>query len=340
MESAKKQTNFVTLMLVMASLFMTSMAKAAELKVSGAGASDAVVTYMDGTNVTGQELNKYAYYEVSYQWALPAKSTVKAGDTATFTLLDNVEIRVADTKFDVTNEQGKVVGSFEIKKGARTGVLTFNDFFGKNKMKDIRGALALRVSGTKDNTASDWFLNKAGWLNSDNKPNWTVVYNPQSKALTNVQIMDTLRGGQTYDVDSIQLWYGHVENNQFIADEKVADPVKNSLIHVSPNQDIISIDFDKLDKAVQLVYQTNANTNAEIYTLTNIVDATSDQLGMATMTSTIEVGGAGIADGRKGNKPCTPSTCPEYPHCRPTRPHCPHHRHHHAHCFFNGIEVK
>lgn len=298
----KAQKNVQAILLAVATilgfLFLSgSNVQAAQLSANGAGADDAVVTDANGKNVTGQELNKYTYYNVAYKWSLPENTTVKAGDTVTFTLPSDVQIRVADTKFDVTDEEGHVVGEFEIAKNSSTGTLTFNDYFGKNNVKDIHGILNIKVNGTQENEANEWFLNKAGWLDSQNKPNWTIVYNPQSKSLTNVQIKDTLQNNQTYDVNSIQLWYGHVVNNQFVADQKVTNPVEQGLVKLSNNNTEMTVKFDKLDKAVQLVYQTNADTSNGEVSLVNNVDASCDQLGSATMTSTIEVGGDATAAG-------------------------------------------
>lgn len=75
--------------------------------------------------------------------------------------------------------------------------------------------------------------------------------------------------------DSIQLWYGHVENNQFVAEEKITDPVKKGLVRVSKNNDILSFYFKKLDKAVQLYCKTNPFTKSQYKNLdlVNVVDA-------------------------------------------------------------------
>lgn len=356
-------TVLLTLFVLFFGLFTASTGKAAELKINGAGASDAVITDADGKNVTGKtDLNKYVYYEASYKWAVPANTVVKAGDTATFTLPNNVQIRVADTSFDVTDENNNVVGTFKIAKGSHTGTLTFNDYFEKHNIQDIHGTLALKVNGTQENAPSDWFLNKAGWLDSQKRANWTVVYNPKSRHLTNVSIKDTLQGSQTFDMNSIELWYGTVDaNNQFVADKKITNPVQQGLVKVSRDQTTMTVHFDKLNTAIQLVYKSNANTHQTNFSLVNVVDASSNELGAATMTSTIEVGGDGVADGvqqptkpdcpnhNHHHRPCRPNrphhpSRPHYPSCRPQRPCRPHRpvcrphcSHHHHHYYFNGV---
>ena len=297
--------------------------QAAELPIQGASAKDAIITTDDGKNVTGQtNLNKYVYYNANYQWSLPQNVTVKNGDTAHFGLPNNVEVRVADTKFEVKNEKNQTVGTFDIKKGSHTGKLTFNSYFANHKMKDIRGRLSFKVSGTEENAPGEWFLNKSGWLDNENHANWTVVYNPQSKHLTNVHLDDILRNGQTYVDDSIQLWYGHVENNQFVAEEKITDPVKKGLVHVSKNNDILSFYFKKLDKAVQLYYKTNPGTKSQYKNLdlVNVVDASCDQIAMNTISCKIAVGGSGTADGTQ--KPNHPDCKPDWPDW-PDWPGCP-----------------
>lgn len=47
--------------------------------------------------------------------------TVKNGDNAHFGLPNNVEVRVANTKFDVKNKKNQIVGTFDIKKGLILG---------------------------------------------------------------------------------------------------------------------------------------------------------------------------------------------------------------------------
>lgn len=314
-------------------MFAANDGKAAELKINGANAKDAVITDVDGKNVTNRtDLNKYVYYEASYKWSVPAGLNVKEGDTATFTLPNNVQIRVVDTNFNVTDESNNVVGNFKISKGSRAGVLTFNNYFSKHHIQDIHGTLSIKVNGTQENAPSDWFLNKSGWLDAQKRANWTVIYNPKSYHLTDVSIKDTLQGDQTFDMSSIEIWYGTVDaNNQFVADKKVTNPIQQGLAKVSRDRKTMTVHFDKLNAAIQLVYKSNANTHQPNFSLVNVVDANSNELEPATMTSTIEVGGDGVADGVQ--QPVKPD-CP----CKPGRPVCrPHCSHHHHHYYFNGV---
>ena len=312
-----------TMILLLGLCFNVHYGRAAEVNITGAGANNAVITDMNGKNVTGETLNKYTFYEASYKWSLPENTIVKAGDTATFTLSSNVQLRVADTRFNVIDSAGHVVGQFDIQKGSKTGTLTFNDYFSKNQVKDIHGTLVLKVNGTQENAPSTWFLNKSGWLDSQKVPNWTVVYNPQSKQLTNVKLTDTLKDTQTFDVNSIQLWYGHVENNQFVADKKVTNPVQQGLVTVSGNDKVMTANFKDLDSAIQLVYKTNANTTAANFTLTNVASASADQLAADTMTCTLEVGGKAVANGTKTQDPVKPDQKPDQKPNQPQKPENP-----------------
>lgn len=295
---------------------------AAELEGTGNTANDAIITTVDGDKVTeGEKLNKYVYFDATYHWSLPKDTVVKNGDTLAFTLPSNVQIRVADTQFDVKNDQGAVVGTFNIKKGERTGYLTFNDYFEKNKLSDIHGVLTITVSGTEENSPSDWFLNKSGWLDDQKRANWTVIYNPKSLHLTNVTIKDTLENNQYFDLSSVQLWYGTVdENNQFVATKKITDPIAKGLVTVKGN--VMTAKFDQLDQAIQFVYRSKVWRYDDQLKLVNKVESNSDELGSQMMTSTIELGGSGVADGVQNNKPG----------CRP-QPPCHHHHHHHHHCY-------
>lgn len=300
----KKQTNgsrllVVLCVFVMSLLAFTNVGEAKELEIKGADASQAHVVDMDGNDVTGRDdLSKYSYYTVVYNWSLEGNQMVKAGDVVKFTLPKNTEVRIADLSLDVYNDRHRVVGHFEIEKGKREGTLTFNHYFERHRETDIRGSLVLKVSGTAENKKSEWFLNKSGWLDMDKQPNWTVVYNPQGRKLTDVVINDFLFDGQTFDRNSMEVWFGHVDsNNQFVAEEKVKDPIAKGLVHVSKNDDVAAIQFDKLDCAVQVVYRAYANTMPENFVLRNVVDAQSKELGSASITSTIEVGGGATAQG-------------------------------------------
>lgn len=335
----------VTMFTMMFACFMgMQQASAAEVQITGAKASDAVVTTKDGENVTGNDqLNKYIYYNVTYKWALPSNTTVKDGDTAQFELPNNVSIRVADTTFDVTDDDNHVVGTFTIKKGSHTGTLTFNDYFSKNQIVDIHGTLTITASGTRENDPSQWFLNKSGWLDSNNRPNWTVVFNPKSLSLTNINIKDTLQGKQTLDAASLELWYGSVDtNNQFVAKRKITNPVEQGLLNVNGNT--ITAHFDTLDEAIQLVYRSQSTDDNNL-NLVNVVTGSADELGSNTITATIALGGHGTADGtqkpdqkpdqpNKPGRPChphRPGCGHHHGHHKPCRPHCPGCGHHHGH---------
>lgn len=304
MEAVFKKTNgsrlFVVLCtFVMSLLTFANVGEAKELEIKGADASQARVLDMDGKDVTNQDnLSKYSYYTVVYNWSLRGNEKVKAGDTVKFTLPKNTEVRIADLSLDVYNDRHRIVGHFEMEKGKREGILTFNHYFEHHRVTDIHGSLVLKVSGTAENKKNEWFLNKAGWLDVDKQPNWTVVYNPKGRKLTDVTINDFLFDGQTFDKDSIEVWFGHVDaNNQFVAEEKIKDPIEKGLVYVSKNNDVAAVRFDKLDCAVQLVYRAHANTMPENFILRNVVDAQSKELGTASMTSTIEVGGGATAQG-------------------------------------------
>lgn len=322
----------VGLLMLLFGTFAVSNVDAAQVQANGTSAADAVITTAKGENVTGNnDLNKYVYFNATYKWSLPANTIVKAGDTATFELPSNVQIRVADTTFDVTDEEGHVVGSFTIKKGAHQGTLTFNDYFEKNNIKDIHGILNITVSGTEENKPSDWFLNKAGWLDAQNQANWTVVYNPKSLSLTNVEIKDTLQGEQVFDPSTVQVWFGTVDsNNQFVAEKKVTNPIEQGLVTV--NGKVMEAKFDKLDQAVQFVYQSKPLKVEENLKLVNEVTGTSTELGSQSMTATIQLGGNGVADGSQTTEPekpvvpdkpdCKPEQKPNNP-CKPHRPHYP-----------------
>lgn len=91
----------------------------------------------------------------------------------------------------MTDKDGHVIGTFQIKAWEKTGTLTFNDYLPTHPLDNVHGTLTFKGNGTDVTTSKDWLINKYGWLD-DNKPHWSIVYNPDSKHLTNVTIKDTL----------------------------------------------------------------------------------------------------------------------------------------------------
>ena len=93
---------------------MTQIVYAKEVTITGS--NDPVVTTMTGENVTDSgELDRYQSYNVSYKFSIPNGQNISSGDTATFTVPNNIQV-LYDTTFNVTDKNGDVIGTFSIKK--------------------------------------------------------------------------------------------------------------------------------------------------------------------------------------------------------------------------------
>ena len=284
----------VGLFTLLVCLFPTRHAQADNISLNGSSADSAIVTNKKGENVTGQQLNRWESFSVNYHWSVPEGTTIKAGDTAQFEIPNNIEI-LEDTQFDVVDQNGNVIGTFSLPKGSHTGTLTFNDYIPSHHITNLSGTLTVAGNGTENIEYKDWVINKTGWVNGEDKPTWDIVYNPDQKELTNVTITDTLDGKQVLDPNSIVIQYGWVdENNQFHMESEVTNPIEQGLVTVT--DDGFVAHFDKLDKAIQIIYTTTPTTrlNANI---SNSASGKSDELGVVSDESTIYVGGSGTVDG-------------------------------------------
>ena len=75
----------LTVFLVGGGAFGTVTAHAAEVPTSGLAAGDATVMDINGNSVSNNgDLSWWTNYSVSYDWAIPNGTTIKAGDTAVF----------------------------------------------------------------------------------------------------------------------------------------------------------------------------------------------------------------------------------------------------------------
>lgn len=268
--------------------------KADDIAITGNLAKDAEVTTEGGENVTGEQLDRYQYYNVTYHWSIPNGTTVKEGDTATFEIPSNIQI-LKDTSFEIKDSNDHVIGTFYIGEGSRIGTITFNNYIEDNDLTNVHGTLTLTGNGTTTTVNKDWSINKYGWLDQNNKPTWTVVYNPLGKHLSNVVITDTLKGAQVLDKNSIQIQYGIVDdNNQFHATSTNADPVKDGIVSIDDHG--FTAKFDQLDTAIQIVYTTTPTTRANV-NLDNVVTGESPELGISQDASSVQVSGSGSVSG-------------------------------------------
>ncbi|MCH4170037.1 MAG: Cna B-type domain-containing protein [Lactobacillus sp.] len=275
--------------------------------VTGVGAGDAKITTASGQDVTHEpQLDLYTNYTLTYNWAIPDNVTINAGDTVLITLPATVAT-ASDTKINLTDSTGKVIGTVALAHGQQQGILTFNQNF---KAYNRHGAIVLNVSGkhTDSGHSNPWFVAKNGWL-ADSDPNtitdpteiiWDIAVNPDNEAVNNVVLTDTLGPGQTYKAGSLS---ATTDNG----DPKTTIP---ATVKVNGNQ--LTIDLGNITTKAMILYRTtitNLNPNTG-NTWTNEVASSSTGGGAGTGVATtaksqVVWGGHGSAQGYNGSAQLT-----------------------------------
>lgn len=272
-------------------LFITDVGETKEIEIIGNTAADATVFTKTGEDMTGNPTNRWEHYDVSYSWKIPAKISIESGDIAQFTLPSNIQI-MNDTSGEVKNANGDVIGTLFVPKGSKTITLTFNDYYQKHSETNIHGTLTVVGNGVEETEHQTWNINKYGYLDSNNKPSWSIVYNPESNSLTDVKLVDTMGKDHILDSDSVVIQYGTVDmNNNFIPSSIESNP-SQFLTQTSTG---FEVKFSKLDSAVRILYQTIPV--GRVVDLSNTVSGVADYVDAESVTTTIQVDGNGTADG-------------------------------------------
>lgn len=291
---------------LMGPLMSVNTVKAANVSVSGLNANDATIWDDAGNNVTGQkDLDRYSNYTAKYQWKIDDGVMISAGDTTSFSLPDNVVMN-SDVTFNITNNDGKVVGTGTILKGQSQGTITFS-----NALEDTNfnreGHLFLNVIGTHSGGGpASYFINKIGWVDGSTYDKqgypteviWEASVNPGAANLKNVVLTDTLGEGQEYISNSMTLTKRHEENGQWVDDGTITPNVTVNGKHLTINLGDISTNIDVVYK----VKVTNLNSNGG-NTWSNTISAnTSDSPDHGTtVNSNVVWGGGGTGNGSSGS---------------------------------------
>lgn len=264
----KKCWLIITLLLAIL-IINVNHAEAASIPISGNKASDAIITDQNGKTYTDtDDLNQGEQYNVTYHWSLPNNVQVQAGDTATFFLPGNLKMTGNDT-FDIHlgNNNGPVIGTFTIKKNARTGTLTFNNYFQQHPHAIDRegiitfGAWSQTTGEPIIDNNDNWHINKTRWYaqNADDTINkndayWNFDFNPQMKHYDSVTITDTMSANQSVIPGSVNIIFGQFSNENVVG-QPVNDPAK----YYSINGNVITFHFTNLNQAVNVYYQVKPN---------------------------------------------------------------------------------
>lgn len=285
--------------------------------ITGLSAGDAKVTDSSGKDVTSWgNLNKFSDYNVHYNWSIPDGTPVNNGDTATFTLPNNVQVPT-NQQINVLDQNGQVAGVAKINAGSRMGTITFNDDLA-NKL-NRHGTLVIGVTGTENITTNnsntpttgtstsgqtvpgviDTTINKVGWYDHDNSNliHWDIVGNLHNSKLQNPTITDTMGAGMKLVPGSVKVQEGYYVNGAFTGAIDVPSSV------VETNGQTITVKVPSTDLAIHVSYETeiidknqSSYNNAANLTASNATTTGHDTASLpGTMHGTASYDEAGLA---------------------------------------------
>lgn len=283
---------YVFIIALLLSILFVDISLASNIEIIGS--DNPKITTGQGVDVTDKnELDRYQYYNVNYSWKVPNNVTIHAGDTATFTVPNTVQV-LYDTTFPVYDNEHHQVGEFTVKAGAKTGTLIFNDYFASHHIdQNIHGTLTFTGVGKKTYENKGWVINKNGWFDEHNQPTWDIVYNPEQKHLVEVTIHDELEGDQTLDPASIEIQYGTVDQNNQFHKEGILLP---DCYQLKTTNHSFTLKIPTLNTAIQIVYHSQLSTSEDAI-INNTVTGSDKTIGIHQDTASIQVDGNGSASG-------------------------------------------
>ncbi|ETY73603.1 SpaA isopeptide-forming pilin-related protein [Lactiplantibacillus fabifermentans] len=274
-------------------------ARADAIDSVGLSGSEATVTDRYGNVIKDPStLSKWEDYDINYQWSIEDGTPIADGDTTTVHLPDGA-VAANDLSFPMKDSDGFVIGTFTIKAGETSGVITFNDKLASSGT-NRHGTLQFYVRGTAidTNVNLDWKLNKVGWIGGyDDHGNpttltWNMAFNPQGKNLGRVVVTDQLGPNQTFIPTSVNAEAGsYNEAGMFIGDGTKLQPT------VTVNGSQITFVFDNVQTAVNMTYQsklTKVGDNGDTWSNNATLDG-------VTVGGRITWGGSGTGDGDAGD---------------------------------------
>lgn len=256
---------FTLLISLFAPLVPTDLSSAAVISgVTGLSASDAIVTDVNGNAISSTDTTYTSRgYTVSYHWTMPDNVTVKNGDTIIFEIPANVKVTSAKD-IVIKNTSGNEVGTAKIAANANTGTITITNVDNLD-LSDREGNLEFSANGTtRDEQSAGWMINKVAWEKSisDDTVTWQIVYNPDAKKLSNIDITDTIGPNQEYVQGSLRVEKGTVDSNG-----KFRSSIPQEFIDVTPtvksdsDNTVLNINVGDLSTAISITYQTKPDSD-------------------------------------------------------------------------------
>lgn len=286
----------VLLSLLAAVLVLTGtiVVRAATISLSGVTASDATVTDRNGQTVTSTDgFSKWEDYNVNYNWSVADDVKIQAGDTAAVELPTGL-VADADLEFPIVDASGATIGTFTVKAGETSGLITFNDTL-VHTTTGRKGTLHFYAKGTETGDVHfNWTINKIGWVSEKDasgvptKLTWNIAFNPTGKNLGTVVVTDTLGPNQTYIPNSETAYVGEYDSyGMFMSDGEITP-------EVTVNGQQVTFTFNNVTQAVNMVYKVQlqpVSSDGGQWTNSASMDGT-------TVSGNVNWGGGGTGEGQ------------------------------------------
>lgn len=296
-----KKIKIILLATVIFIFSMFGVSKADNITVTGNQASDAIITDINGKDVTNNNnLNEWKQYTISYHITLNSNN-YSNGDTFKVYLPSNVQVKNSFT-LPVNSPDGNQIATYSMNKGSNYGTVTITDadWLNKHPLKDFMN-ITFSVYGTEGNSNDGtWKINKVCWFAQDGGVMWNVAVNNVSGKDNKLVITDQPSSHQTLKGNTVQVQYGYYDSNgNFVVQRQGTLPITKT-------SDGFSVDLGNYsEKNAQITYETIPDKGYQGY-LTNNCQLVEN--GKVVADNSAEINYNGSANGGGSFEPSSSSS--------------------------------
>lgn len=296
-----KKIKIILLATVIFIFSMFGVSKADNITVTGNQASDAIITDINGKDVTNNnDLNEWKQYTISYHITLNSNN-YSNGDTFKVYLPSNVQVKNSFT-LPVNSPDGNQIATYSMNKGSNYGTVTITDadWLNKHPLKDFMN-ITFSVYGTEGNSNDGtWKINKVCWFAQDGGVMWNIAVNNVSGKDNKLVITDQPSSHQTLKGNTVQVQYGYYDSNgNFVVQRQGTLPIIKT-------SDGFSVDLGNYsEKNAQITYETIPDKGYQGY-LTNNCQLVEN--GKVVADNSAEINYNGSANGGGSFEPSSSSS--------------------------------
>lgn len=296
-----KKIKIILLATILFIFTMVGVSKADNITVTGNQASDAIITDINGKDVTdNNDLNEWKQYTISYHITLNSNN-YSNGDTFNIYLPSNVQVKNSFT-LPVKSPDGNQIATYSMNKGSNCGTVTITNanWLNNHPLNDFMN-ITFSVYGTKDNSNDGtWKINKVCWFAQDGGVMWNIAVNNVSGKDNKLVITDQPSSHQTLKGDTVQVQYGYYDNNgNFVVQRQGTLPITKTSDGFSVDLGVYS------EKNAQITYETIPDRGYQGY-LTNNCQLVENGKVVADNSAAIDYNGS--ANGGGSFKPSSSSS--------------------------------